>query len=47
MKLLKANHLEKLDLENLIEELENWGRRYIAKVANLLEQVVRHFTIKE
>lgn len=27
IKLLKANHLEELDLENLIEELENLGRR--------------------
>jgi hypothetical protein len=39
IKLLKANHLEGLDLENLIEELENLGRRDKAKVASLLEQI--------
>ncbi len=43
IKLLKANHLEELDLENLIEELENLGRRDKAKVASLLEQIIRHF----
>jgi hypothetical protein len=36
IKLLKANHLEELDLENLIEELENLGRRDKVKVASLL-----------
>lgn len=45
IKLLKANHLEELDLENLIEELENLGRRDKAKVANLLEQIIRHLLL--
>jgi Domain of unknown function DUF29 len=45
IKLLKANHLEKLDLEHLIEELENLGRRDKAKVASLLEQIIRHLLL--
>ncbi|MEH1824597.1 MAG: DUF29 domain-containing protein [Nostoc sp.] len=45
IKLLKANHLEELDLENLIEELENLGRRDKAKVASLLEQIIRHLLL--
>jgi hypothetical protein len=47
IKLLKSNHLEELDLENLIEELENLGRRDKAKVASLLEQVIRHLLLQE
>ncbi|MEA5621746.1 DUF29 domain-containing protein [Nostoc sp. UHCC 0251] len=47
IKLLKANHLEELDLENLIEELENLGRRDKAKVASLLEQIIRHLLLLE
>jgi len=42
---LKANHLEELDLENLIEELENLGRRDKAKVASLLEQIIRNLLL--
>ncbi|MCL6753938.1 DUF29 family protein [Nostoc sp. CCCryo 231-06] len=45
IKLLKANHLEELDLENLIEELEKLGRRDKAKVASLLEQIIRHLLL--
>ncbi|MEH1923182.1 DUF29 domain-containing protein [Nostoc sp.] len=45
IKLLKSNHLEELDLENLIEELENLGRRDKAKVASLLEQIIRHLLL--
>ncbi|MEH2044586.1 DUF29 domain-containing protein [Nostoc sp.] len=45
IKLLKGNHLEELDLENLIEELENLGRRDKAKVASLLEQIIRHLLL--
>ena len=45
IKLLKANNLEELDLENLIEELENLGRRDKAKVASLLEQIIRHLLL--
>ncbi|MFS0518222.1 DUF29 domain-containing protein [Nostoc sp. UIC 10607] len=45
IKLLKAKHLEKLDLENLIEELENLGRRDKAQVASLLEQIIRHLLL--
>ncbi|MGF2035496.1 MAG: DUF29 domain-containing protein [Nostoc sp. CmiVER01] len=45
IKLLKANHLKELDLENLIEELENLGRRDKAKVASLLEQIIIHLLL--
>jgi hypothetical protein len=45
IKLLKAKQLEDLDLENLIEELENLSRRDKAKVASLLEQVIRHLLL--
>ncbi|MEH2112044.1 DUF29 domain-containing protein [Nostoc sp.] len=45
IKLLKSNHLEELDLENLIEELENLGRRDKARVASLLEQIIRHLLL--
>jgi hypothetical protein len=45
IKLLKSNHLDELDLENLIEELENLGRRDKAKVASFLEQVIRHLLL--
>jgi Domain of unknown function DUF29 len=45
IKLLKSNDLEELDLENLIEELENLGRRDKAKVASLLEQIIRHLLL--
>ena len=45
IKLLKNNHLEELDLENLIEELENLSRRDKARVASLLEQVIRHLLL--
>ncbi|MCG6137436.1 MAG: DUF29 domain-containing protein [Nostoc sp. LLA-1] len=45
IKLLKTHQLEELDLENLIEELENLGRRDKAKVASLLDQVIRHLLL--
>lgn len=45
IKLLKTNQLSELDLENLIEELESLGRRDKAKVASLLEQVIRHLLL--
>ncbi len=45
IKLLKSNHLEELDIENLIEELESLGRRDKAKVASLLEQIIRHILL--
>ncbi|MEH2193722.1 MAG: DUF29 domain-containing protein [Nostoc sp.] len=45
IKLLKANKLGELDLENLIEELENLARRDKAKVASLLEQIIRHLLL--
>ncbi|MBE8985932.1 DUF29 domain-containing protein [Nostoc sp. LEGE 12450] len=45
IKLLKANNLEELDLENLIEELENLARRDKAKVASLLEQIIINFLL--
>jgi hypothetical protein len=45
IKLLKSNHLEELDIEHLIEELESLGRRDKAKVASLLEEVIRHLLL--
>jgi hypothetical protein len=45
IKILKANQLEDLDLENLIGELEDLSRRDKAKVASLLEQVIRHLLL--
>lgn len=45
IKLLKSKQLEELDLEHLIEELEDLGRRDKAKVAGLLEQVIRHLLL--
>ncbi|NET01032.1 MAG: DUF29 domain-containing protein [Sphaerospermopsis sp. SIO1G1] len=47
IKLLKSNRLAELDIDNLIEELENLGRRDKAKVASLLEQIIRHLLLLE
>jgi hypothetical protein len=45
IKLLKANRLDELDLDNLIEELESLSRKDKAKVKSLLEQVIRHLLL--
>jgi hypothetical protein len=45
IKILKSKQLEELDLEHLIEELEELSRRDKAKVASLLEQVIRHLLL--
>lgn len=42
IELLKANRLDELDLENLIEELESLGKRDKSTVESLLEQIIRH-----
>lgn len=43
--LLKTQQLDKLDLENLIEELEDLGQEKKNAVASLLEQVIRHLLL--
>ncbi|MEG3437115.1 DUF29 domain-containing protein [Pannus brasiliensis CCIBt3594] len=40
--LLRANRLDDLDIENLIEELESLSKRDKNKVSSLLEQIIRH-----
>lgn len=45
IKLLKANRLDELDVENLIWELESLGRKDKNKAENLLEQVIRHLLL--
>ncbi|BAQ63619.1 DUF29 domain-containing protein [Geminocystis sp. NIES-3709] len=40
--LLKEKRFNDLDLENLIEELESLSKRDKARVASLLEQIIRH-----
>ncbi|MEA5509093.1 DUF29 domain-containing protein [Crocosphaera sp. UHCC 0190] len=45
VKLLKNKQFNKLDLENLIEELEDLGKEKKNAVASLLEQVIRHLLL--
>jgi hypothetical protein len=45
IKLLKNHQFQELDLENLIEELEDLGRRDKSAVASLLEQIIRHLLL--
>jgi hypothetical protein len=45
IKLLKVKQFERLDLENLIEELEDLGSEKKWRVETLLEQVIRHFLL--
>ena len=45
IKLLKANRLNELDVENLIEELESLGRKDKNKAESLLEQIMRHLLL--
>ena len=45
IKLLKANHLDQLDVKHLIEELESLGRKDKNKAESLLEQIMRHLLL--
>ena len=45
IKLLKDHQFQELDLENLIEELEDLGKRDKNAVASLLEQIIRHLLL--
>ena len=45
IKLLRANRLDELDVENLIEELESLGRKDKNKAESLLEQIIRHILL--
>ncbi|RUS99679.1 hypothetical protein DSM107003_02630 [Trichormus variabilis SAG 1403-4b] len=45
IKLLKNQQFQDLDLENLIEELEELGKRDKSGVASLLEQIIRHLLL--
>ena len=43
--LLKRHQFQQLDLDNLIEELEDFGREKRSSVASLLEQIIRHLLL--
>jgi 5-methylthioribose kinase len=43
--LLKRHQFQQLDLDNLIEELEDFGREKRNSVASLLEQIIRHLLL--
>ena len=45
IELLKAKQFDRLDLENLIEELEDLGKEKKHRVESLLEQVIRHILL--
>ncbi|HEY9302508.1 MAG TPA: DUF29 domain-containing protein, partial [Phormidium sp.] len=45
IKLLKNRQFDSVDLENLIEELEELGRRERNSVVSLLEQIIRHLLL--
>jgi hypothetical protein len=45
IKLLKDHRFQELDLENLIEELEDLGKRDKNAVVSLLEQIIRHLLL--
>jgi tRNA U34 5-carboxymethylaminomethyl modifying GTPase MnmE/TrmE len=45
IKLLKADRLDELDVENLIEELESLSRKDKNKAESLLEQFIRHLLL--
>ncbi|UUO16904.1 MULTISPECIES: DUF29 domain-containing protein [Aphanizomenonaceae] len=45
IKLLKNHKFQELDLENLIGELEDLGKRDKNAVASLLEQIIRHLLL--
>ncbi|RCJ21460.1 hypothetical protein A6S26_23665 [Nostoc sp. ATCC 43529] len=45
IELLKEKQFSQLDLENLIEELINLGKRDLAKVKSLLRQIIIHILL--
>ncbi|MFN6561710.1 MAG: DUF29 domain-containing protein [Nostoc sp. ChiSLP01] len=45
IKCLKTRQLEKVDYENLIEELEDLAKNEKRRVRSLLEQIVRHLLL--
>jgi tRNA U34 5-carboxymethylaminomethyl modifying GTPase MnmE/TrmE len=45
IELLRANRLDELDVEKLIEELESLSRKDRNKAESLLEQVIRHLLL--
>jgi len=45
IKLLKENRLERLDIENLIEELEDLSKRDKNRVESLLRQIIIHLLL--
>jgi uncharacterized protein YpuA (DUF1002 family) len=45
IELLKQKHFNQLDLENLIEELINLGKRDLAKAKSLLRQIIIHILL--
>jgi hypothetical protein len=45
IKLLKQKQFNKLDLENLIEELISLGRKDLAKAKSLLRQIIIHILL--
>jgi hypothetical protein len=45
IKLLKQKQFNKLDLENLIEELISLGRKDLAKTKSLLRQIIIHILL--
>jgi hypothetical protein len=45
IKLLKQRQFNQLDLENLIEELINLGKRDLAKAKSLLRQIIIHLLL--
>jgi len=45
IELLKQKQFSQLDLENLIEELINLGKRDLAKVKSLLRQIIIHILL--
>lgn len=47
IKLLKNRQFDSLDLENLIEELEELGKRERNSVVSILEQIIRHLLLLE
>jgi glucan biosynthesis protein len=45
IKILKENRLNDLDIDNLIEELEDLGRKERNRVSSFLEQIIRHLLL--
>ena len=45
IRLLKENDLDKLDLDNLIEELESLGRRDKHRVESFLRPIIIHLLL--